>query len=210
MNTLQKTIALIGLCTLSACTTHNKVDNSPYSDKFIKSSFYRGHAMLEKGKDCNDALKHFQYGIDNNEFPEISILYYDYCTKSLTSTSHYFYISYTEIQSGQTAEWYQSGVSEDEFIWINNQADQGGVVEQYAKAQMLFNGHMLDKDADSALYYLTQSAFNGYGRAQMQLAIALLDIDEQQNALLWFEKASQNDYPGAAEMLDGLKLILDK
>jgi len=166
--------------------------------------------MFEQGKDCSDALKHFQYGIDNNEFPEISILYYDYCTKSLNSTSHNFYISFTAIQSGRTEESYLSGVSKDEFIWINNQAEQGGVVEQYAKAQMLFNGHMLDKDADSALYYLTKSALNGYGRAQMQLAISLLDIDEQQNALLWFEKASQSEYPGAAEMLDGLKLILDK
>ncbi len=85
---------------------------------------------------------------------------------------------------------------------------QGGTVEQFAIGKMYLNGYILEKNKENALYFLSFAVKGGYGRAQMELALILVESGEQQNALLWLEEASKSGYPGAKEMLEGMRLIL--
>ncbi|MGF1845419.1 sel1 repeat family protein [Vibrio clamense] len=202
---LKNTMIFMGLLfTLSGCAVDSQVSKSPYSNNFLDSSFYRGYSIFEEEKSCVNAIKYFKAGIDNEEYVEISTLYYDYCIKSDRSKYYYYGMHTIGIESGDN----DNRLSNDEVTWIGLQAKQGGTVENYAIGQMFLNGYMLEENKENAVYFMTLSAQGGYGRAQMQLAMILMEIGEQQNALLWLKEASKNDYPGAKEMLEGMKLIL--
>ncbi|TKF19975.1 sel1 repeat family protein [Vibrio genomosp. F6] len=207
MKFLKNTIIFMGLMSvLSGCAVDSQVSKSPYSNDFLKSNFYRGYSIFEEEKSCVNAIKYFKKGADDKEYINISMLYYDYCIKSERSKYYYYGMHTIGVESGDNNT--TKGLSNDELTWIGLRADQGGTVENYAIGQMFLNGYMLEKNRENAVYFMTLSAKGGYGRAQMQLAMILMEIGEQQNALLWLKEASKNHYPGAKEMLEGMKLIL--
>lgn len=163
--------------------------------------------MVEE-QSCINAIEYFRTGLDNYEYVEISTLYYDYCIESDESEVSNYFVSSLSILNGDSDNWRSNGLSDDEFTWINSMSEQGGTVEQFAIGKMYLNGYILEKNKENALYFIALSAIGGYGRAQMELAMILMEIGEQQNALLWLEEASKSGYPRAKEMLEGMRLIL--
>lgn len=209
MKSITKTTIFIGLlCALSGCGVGTKVKMSPYSFDFLNSSFYRGYTVLVEEQSCTNAIEYFRTGLDNDEYVEVSTLYYDYCIESDESEVGNYFVSSLSLLNGDRDNWRSNGLSDDEFMWINNMSEQGGTVEQFAIGKMYLNGYILEKNKENGLYFMALSAKGGYGRAQMELAMILMEIGEQQNALLWLEEASKSGYPGAKEMLEGMRLIL--
>ena len=175
---------------------------SIYSDEFLFSRFYEGYSKLNYSKNCEQAMPYFKAGMDQNQFFDLSMLYYDYCVGRTGSVHSFFQSSiYTGSQRG-------SGVTADEYKWILLHAEEGGVVESFALGQMQLNGYLVPKNHENALTMMAVSAKAGYGHAQMQLALALLETGDDSNGLKWLEKAAESNYPGAKEMLDGFSAIL--
>jgi len=176
-------------------------EQSVYSDEFLFSSFYEGHSILNYSNNCEQALPYFIAGMEENEFFDISMLYYDYCV-GRTGMLKSSYLSSLYVGSSRGI-----GVTDDEYKWIILHAKKADVVESFAFGLMLLNGYLIPKDFESALTMIAVSARAGYGHAQMQLALALLETGDDLNGLGWLEKAAENNYPGSREMLDTLSAI---
>lgn len=193
---------------LFGCSSTLKINGNDmqhhYSDKFRQSEFMKGWIYVDAmGKDegCGLALPHFEEGITARSYFELSTLYYDYC---VGATEHINSLFTSSIYSGN--ERYR-GVTRDELRWIDEMASKGKPVESFAIGKMYLHGYKVQKNHDLALYFMATAAKQAYGHAQMQLALALMENDDEGNAIQWFKRAKENGYPGAEGMYNALSQI---
>ncbi|KXF80818.1 SEL1-like repeat protein [Enterovibrio coralii] len=160
-----------------------------YSEAFLESDFYRGWQKLEKGKHprqhCEIAIPYFESAVQSKTVFELSTLYLDFCQAEQSTTS----LDNSSIYNNQRMP---TGVDYDEFKWILDLALCSSPVEQYALGSMLYNGFITDQDQEKGIYFLTLSARQDHQQAQISLANALDDIGENDIAMHWREKASED------------------
>ncbi|MGD8174313.1 tetratricopeptide repeat protein [Vibrio sp. TRT 21S02] len=191
-----KIVFLLLVSIFVGCSNKNISEDYIFSEEFLSSDFLKGYKLWSINRDCGRALPFFQKGVKEKSFFELSNLYSEYCTGG-----YHFWNSITI--GGKRV----NGISDDELNWIADKAMIGNPVESFALGQLYLNGYIVGKDIERALHFMTISAKGGYGHAQLQLALVLMEIGEYQNAHLWLKEAASSGQWGAQEMLDGLDAI---
>lgn len=194
MNIRNALSILVSALALWGCANSN--DKSfQFTDSFLQSDFYHGYRLLSSTGECGEAESYFK---SEKQFHMLSGVYYDYCNGGHALGG--------VIYSGRG--WDDDVyLSDDEMYWIVTQSDKKEPVASFIAGQLFLNGFMVDKNQQLAIYYLTIAARADYPKAQMQLALELLQIDEEENALLWLKKAADNGHEAAQDMYTVLTSI---
>lgn len=74
--------------------------------------------------------------------------------------------------------------------WYRKLAEQGSAPSQYLYGMCLYEGNGVEKDEETALEYLSQSANNGYTKAQVELGLIKSKISDSK-AIKWFKRAAE-------------------
>ncbi|CCN82908.1 hypothetical protein VIBNISFn27_660038 [Vibrio nigripulchritudo SFn27] len=199
-------ISIVGL---SGCAIDSKIDHPClngylYSKKFIDSQFVEAWQLIDTygvQDGCDKALPILESAVIDNEYVDLAALYYDYCTSSV---GRIIYYNSSSIYSGEDRG---DGLSLDELYWIRDMSSCRKPVEQFAAGLFYLNGYHVEKNTDAAIFLLNSAARSGYGHAQFQLALALMEIGEEDNAKLWLAKAVESGYTKASNLLEALEII---
>ena len=100
------------------------------------------------------------------------------------------------------AAWYAAyGESRLTFSTYTKAAEEGNVIAQMSLAYMhsykYYNSEMRDPDFKLAIQWMRRAADQGYAPAQNQLGGFLSHEGQYEEAIVWYTKASEQNYPNA-------------
>ncbi len=85
-----------------------------------------------------------------------------------------------------------------QYQCLQKGAEAGNQIDQYNLSVYYLN---YNPDKQKSMFWLTQSAEQGYATAQYNLAVELWKSQNLEQALYWAEKAKQNQFPMADDIL---------
>ncbi|MFD2178393.1 tetratricopeptide repeat protein [Veronia pacifica] len=196
------------LITLNGCTENSTTDQtlthfslpsdatssascptvSSYPLPFLTSQFFEGWKVLRShtlhNETCKHATPYFTRGLEDPSVFRLSSLYLEYCSSIGGSIN----------AEDSPVKHSPISLEYDELKWIVELASCDSQVEQYALGRLFLQGHLVPKNTEKALFYLTMAAQKEHPTAQIQLIETLKDIGENQVAELWLERARKNGF----------------
>ncbi|MDH5425368.1 MAG: sel1 repeat family protein [Gammaproteobacteria bacterium] len=101
-------------------------------------------------------------------------------------------IEFEKVESSSASRWYVMLIGEETKYRLETLAKNGDRVEQYRVGNYYLEGTQFPLDFEKGLFYIEQSANQGYTAAMLKLGVIYSNYDKAdfEKALLWYKKAA--------------------